>query len=56
MKKTSVSIMVARRGKSLVNVTTIEVPDPAKVRRPGFMKRQGPVPDDFDRMGSFDIE
>jgi prevent-host-death family protein len=48
--------MIARRGRSLVKVTAIEVPNPAKVRRLGFMQGQIAVPEDFDRMGSFDIE
>jgi hypothetical protein len=48
--------MIARRGRSLVKVTAIEVPNPAKLRRLGFMQGQIAVPEDFDRMGSFDIE
>ena len=48
--------MIARRGKSLVKVTAVEVPNPAKVRRLGFMKGQIAIPEDFDRMGGFDIE
>ena len=48
--------MIARRGKSLVKVTAIEVPNPAKVRRLGFMRGQISIPEDFDRMGGFDIE
>jgi prevent-host-death family protein len=48
--------IIARRGKSSVKVTAIEVPNPAKVRRLGFMKGQIAIPEDFDRMGGFDIE
>jgi prevent-host-death family protein len=48
--------IVARRGKPLVKVTAIEVPNPAKVRRLGFMQGQISIPEDFDRMGGFDIE
>ena len=48
--------MIARRGKSLVKVSAVEVPNPAKVRRLGFMKGQIAIPEDFDRMGGFDIE
>ena len=48
--------MIARRGKPLVKVTAIEVPNPSKVRRLGFMQGQISIPEDFDRMGGFDIE
>jgi hypothetical protein len=48
--------MIARRGKPLVKVTAIDVPNPAKVRRLGFMQGKFTIPDDFDRMGSFEIE
>ena len=48
--------MIARRGKPLVKVTAIEFPNPSKVRRLGFMKGQISIPEDFDRMGGFDIE
>jgi antitoxin (DNA-binding transcriptional repressor) of toxin-antitoxin stability system len=42
--------MIARRGKSLVKVSAVEVSNPAKVRRLGFMKGQITIPEDFDRM------
>jgi hypothetical protein len=32
------------------------MPNPAKVRRLGFMKGQISIPEDFDRMGGSDIE
>ena len=48
--------MIARRGKPLVKVTAFEVPNPSKVRRLGFMQGQISIPEDFDRMGGFDIE
>ena len=44
----------------MVKVTAIEAPKapkaPKKVRRLGFMKGQMSIPEDFDRMGGFDIE
>jgi prevent-host-death family protein len=48
--------IIARRGKPSVKVTAVEMPNPAKVRRLGFMKGQISVPEDFDRMGGSDIE
>jgi prevent-host-death family protein len=48
--------IIARRGKPSVKVTAVEMPNPAKVRRLGFMKGQISIPEDFDRMGGSDIE
>ena len=42
-------------GKPIVKVTAVEGASP-RVRRTGFLKGQIEVPDDFDRMGSEDIE
>jgi prevent-host-death family protein len=52
-----VPFIIARGGKPLVKVIAIEVPKPKKkVQRLGFMKGQMSIPEDFDRMGGFDIE
>ncbi len=48
--------IIVRRGKPSVKVTAVEMPNPAKVRRLGFMKGQISIPEDFDRMGGSDIE
>jgi hypothetical protein len=43
-------------GKPVVKVTALSAPVGAQVRRLGFMAGQISVPDDFDRMGSKEIE
>jgi prevent-host-death family protein len=48
--------IIARAGKPLVKVTPLDAPTGAEVRRLGFMAGQITVPEDFDRMGSADIE
>ena len=48
--------VTAKAGKPLVKVTALEVPVAGQVRRLGFMEGQIAVPDDFDRMGSTEIE
>jgi prevent-host-death family protein len=48
--------IIAKAGKPLVKVTAIDAPAPAQVRRLGFMVGQMAVPDDFDVMGSSEIE
>lgn len=50
------SFIIARAGKPLVKVTRLDAPEPSGVRRLGFMQGQIRVPDDFDRMGSDEIE
>lgn len=50
------SFVIARAGKPLVKVTALEAPVAGQVRRLGFMKGRIAVPDDFDRMGSSEIE
>jgi prevent-host-death family protein len=47
--------VIAKAGKPIVKVTAVEAASP-RVRRTGFLKGQIEVPDDFDRMGSEDIE
>ena len=48
--------VIARAGKPLVRVVSIEVREGAEARRTGFMVGEISVPDDFDRMGSAEIE
>jgi prevent-host-death family protein len=50
------SFVIARAGKPLVKVTALDTPATGQVRRLGFMAGQIAVPDDFDRMGSTEIE
>ena len=48
--------VIARAGKPMVRVVSIETPEPAEIRRTGFMAGEISVPRDFDRMGSDEIE
>jgi prevent-host-death family protein len=48
--------VIAKAGKPLVKVMAIETPVAGQVRRLGFMEGQILVPDDFDRMGSAEID
>ena len=48
--------VIAKAGKPLVKVTALETPVAGQVRRLDFMAGQIAVPDDFDRMGSSEIE
>jgi prevent-host-death family protein len=48
--------VIAKAGKPLVMVTRLEAPPARPQRRVGFMRGQIRVPDDFDRMGSQEIE
>ena len=50
------SFVIAKAGKPMVRVTALNAPGPREQRRLGFMKGQIRVPDDFDRMGSAEIE
>jgi prevent-host-death family protein len=48
--------VIAKAGKPLVKVTPLDTPVAGQVRRLGFMAGRIQVPDDFDRMGSAEIE
>jgi len=48
--------IIAKAGKPLVKVTALDAPLAGQVRRLGFMAGQISVPDDFDQMGSSEIE
>jgi prevent-host-death family protein len=48
--------VISKAGKPLVIVTPLGAPEAKQVRRLGFMVGRISVPDDFDRMGSPEIE
>jgi len=50
------SFIIAKAGKALVRVVSLDAPTGAQVRRLGFLAGEIAVPDDFDRMGSAEIE
>jgi prevent-host-death family protein len=50
------SFMIAKSGKALVKVIPLDSPLAGQKRRLGFMEGQFNVPNDFDRMGSEEIE
>ena len=50
------SFIIAKAGKPLVKVCRLDSPVANEVRRLGFLAGQITVPDDFDRMGSEEIE
>lgn len=47
--------IIAKAGKPVVQVTAIDAPQPAAVRRTGFLAGQISVPDDFDQMSRDEI-
>jgi antitoxin (DNA-binding transcriptional repressor) of toxin-antitoxin stability system len=49
------SFIIAKAGKPLVKVTRLDAPAVVPARRLGFLAGQIAVPDDFDRMGSEEI-
>ena len=48
--------IIARAGKPLVKVLALDAPDAGKRSRIGFLSGEISVPEDFDRMGSTEIE
>jgi prevent-host-death family protein len=48
--------VIAKAGKPLVKVMALDAPPQGEVRRLGFMTGEISVPDDFDRMGTPEIE
>jgi prevent-host-death family protein len=48
--------VIAKAGKPLVKVVGLDAPSAGQVRRLGFLVGEIAVPDDFDRMGSEEIE
>jgi prevent-host-death family protein len=50
------SFVIAKSGRPMVKVISLDTPVAGQIRRLGFMKGCIVVPDDFDRMGSAEIE
>ena len=50
------SFIIAKAGKPMVKVVPLDTPEVQHQKRFGFMAGQIDVPDDFDRMGSAEIE
>lgn len=50
------SFVIAKAGKPMVKVIPLDAPDAGQVKRLGFLSGQIAVPDDFDRLGSGDLE
>lgn len=48
--------IIAKAGKPMVRVVAVDAPEPAQQRRIGFLRGRIAVPEDFDRMGSAQIE
>lgn len=48
--------VIAKAGKPLVKVVPLDAPSGREIRRLGFMQGAFTVPDDFDDMGSEQIE
>jgi prevent-host-death family protein len=48
--------IIAKAGKPLVKVMALDTPTGKQVRRLGFLRGQFSVPDDFNTMGSQEIE
>ncbi len=49
-------LIIAKSGKPVAKVTALDAPTGAQKRRLGFLAGQIAVPEDFDRMGSPEIE
>lgn len=48
--------IIAKAGKPMVRVMPLDTPEPAPIRRLGFMAGEAQVPDDFATMGADEIE
>lgn len=48
--------IIAKAGKPMVKVTALDTPTGRQVRRLGFLRGLFSVPDDFNTMGSPEIE
>lgn len=47
--------VIAKAGRPLVKVIPMEAPDPANMRRIGFLSGSFRIPDDFDTMAGDEI-
>lgn len=50
------SFIIAKAGRPMVMVMALDAPSRGQTKRLGFMAGQIAVPDDFDSMGSTEIE
>ena len=50
------SFIIAKAGRPLVKVMALDAPGAGQAKRLGFLTGQIIVPDDFDSMGSAEIE
>ncbi len=48
--------IIAHAGKPMVKVIAVDVPEPAEAGRLGFLAHEISLPEEFDRMGSAEIE
>jgi prevent-host-death family protein len=48
--------IIAKAGRPVAKVVPLDAPTAGQLRRIGFLDGQIQVPDDFDRMGSAEIE
>ena len=48
--------VIARAGKPLVKVIAVDAPAAEAARRTGFMAGEIAIPEDFDRLGTAEIE
>lgn len=50
------SFLIAKAGKPMVKVIALDTPESSQIKRFGFMSGQIKVPDDFDTMGTAEIQ
>jgi prevent-host-death family protein len=50
------TFVIAKAGKPMVKVTALDTPQGRQVQRLGFLAEQFEVPEDFDTMGTAEIE
>ena len=50
------SFLIAKSGKPMVKVIPLDAPEPRQIKRFGFMAGQIEVPDDFNTMGTGEIQ
>jgi prevent-host-death family protein len=48
--------IIAKHGKPLVKVIALNAPSESQIKRTGFLAGHIAVPDDFDRMGSTEVD
>ena len=48
--------IIAKAGKPMVKVIAVDAPSGKKMRRLGFLRGEFSIPEDFDTMGSKEIE